>query len=366
MLMQYVYEVKLVIKLKYRTGLKEMPTYDVVERDWNIKVNANESNQNLPPIIEERLMGRLSTVAFNRYPNEEVELLKEQIADNFRLQKENIIIANGSSEILEKLFLAFGGRTRKIVYPRPSFSMYDIYAKLSGSTGVAVDLKDDYTFDAGAFVNTVREQKASLAVICSPNNPTGTKIPMGDIEYVAKNIECALVIDEAYVEFDGESAMRFLAEYPHIMIARTFSKAYGLASARVGYLLADKKIVEMVSRVCMPYHVNVLSAITADVVYQMRDEYIPRIQMTVAERKRMSEQLAKIEGITVYPSATNFILIKYVKAVALNEYLENIGIGVRSFGNAPRLENCLRISMGTRQENDMVYKAIADFCASQA
>lgn len=149
------------------------------------------------------------------------------------------------------------------------------------------------------------------------------------------------------------------------MIARTFSKAYGLASARVGYLIADKKIIEMVGKACMPYHVNVLSAITADIVYQMRDEYIPRIQMTVAERKRMSEQLSKIDGITVYPSATNFILIKYDKAVALNEYLENIGIGVRSFGNAPRLENCLRISMGTRPENDAVYKAIKDFVESQ-
>lgn len=128
------------IKLKYRTGLKDMPSYDVVERDWNIKVNANESNMNLPPMIEERLMGRLSTVAFNRYPNEQVETLAEQIADNFRLAKENILIANGSSEILEKLFFAFGGRGRKIVYPQPSFSMYKIYAKFSASTGVPVDL----------------------------------------------------------------------------------------------------------------------------------------------------------------------------------------------------------------------------------
>ena len=93
------------IKLKYRTGLKDMPSYDVVERDWDIKVNANESNMNLPPIIEDRLMARLASVAFNRYPNEQVELLAEQIADNFRLDKENILIANGSSEILEKLFL---------------------------------------------------------------------------------------------------------------------------------------------------------------------------------------------------------------------------------------------------------------------
>lgn len=349
------------IKLKYRTGLKDMPSYDVVERDWNIKVNANESNLNMPPMVEERLMARLSSVAFNRYPNEQVETLAQQIAVNFNLSKENVLIANGSSEILEKLFFAFGGRGRKIVYPQPSFSMYKIYAKFSASTGVPVDLKEDYTFDAAAFVDAVKENRASLAVICSPNNPTGTKIPLADIEYVAKNIECAFVIDEAYVEFDGGTAVGLMKEYPHMMVARTFSKAYGLASARVGYLLADKKIIEMVSKACMPYHVNVLSAVTADIVYQMRDEYVPRIQMSIAERKRMSELLKQIDGMKVYPSVTNFIMVKHPKAVAINEYLESIGIGVRSFGNAPRLTNCLRISMGTREENDTWYKAIKDF-----
>lgn len=349
------------IKLKYRTGLKDMPSYDVVERDWNIKVNANESNLNMPPMVEERLMARLSSVAFNRYPNEQVETLAQQIAVNFNLSKENVLIANGSSEILEKLFFAFGGRGRKIVYPQPSFSMYKIYAKFSASTGVPVDLKEDYTFDAAAFVDAVKESRASLAVICSPNNPTGTKIPLADIEYVAKNIECGFVIDEAYVEFDGGTAVGLMKEYPHMMVARTFSKAYGLASARVGYLLADKKIIEMVSKACMPYHVNVLSAVTADIVYQMRDEYVPRIQMSIAERKRMSELLKQIDGMEVYPSVTNFILVKHPKAVAINEYLESIGIGVRSFGNAPRLTNCLRISMGTREENDTWYKAIKDF-----
>ncbi len=353
------------IKLTYRTGLKDMPTYDVVEREWNIKVNANECNMNLPPMVEDRLMARFASVAFNRYPNDQVDILAEQIAKNFNLQRKNILVANGSSEILEKLFFAFGGKGHKIVYPQPSFSMYKIYAQFSESVGVPVNLREDYTFDAKAFVQAVQENEATLAVICSPNNPTGTKIPMADIEYVAKNVNCALVIDEAYVEFDGESAMRFFKDYPQMMIARTFSKAYGLASARVGYLLADEKIIEMVGKACMPYHVNVLSAVTADVVYQMRDEYVPRIQMMVAERKRMSELLAKIDGMTVYPSATNFILVKHPRAVALNEYLTSIGIGVRSFGSAPRLENCLRISMGTRAENDIWLKAIKDFLENQ-
>ena len=348
--------------LKYRTGLAKMPSYDVVERDWKIKINANECNMNLPPMVEDRVMGRLSRVAFNRYPNEQLDDLREQIADNFSLQKENILIGSGSSEIIEKLFYCFGGtRSRKIVYPQPSFSMYTIYAKAAEAVGVPVDLEEDYRLDVEKFVRTVVESKASLAVICNPNNPTGNAMSLSDIEYIAQNIDCAFLVDEAYIEFHGESAASVLKKYPHMIIARTFSKAYGLAAARVGYMLADANIVEMIDKSYMPYHMNVLSLVTADTVYQMRHEYVPRIQMMVAERKRMETELKKLSGLTVYPSATNFILVKYARAVELNEAMEAAGIGLRSFGSAPRLENCLRISMGTREENDIWYKAMKDF-----
>ena len=347
--------------LKYREGLADLPTYDTTEEDWNIKINANECNMNLPPIVEDRVMGRLSRLEFNRYPNTEMNDLKEQIAANFGLQTENILIGNGSSEILEKLFFAFGGKNRKIVYPQPSFSMYGIYAKYSESIGVPVELEADYSLDAEKFITAVKSSEASLAVICTPNNPTGNVVPLGTIEYIAQNITCPFVIDEAYVEFYGESAAGVLFKYPQLIVARTFSKAYGLAAARIGYMLATKEITAMIDKACMPYHVNVLSLVTADIVYQMRHEFVPRIQMFIAERKRMIKQLETLPTLTVYPSETNFILIKYDKAVELNVYLENIGIGVRSFGNAPRLTNCLRITIGRREENDVWFKALKDF-----
>ena len=352
--------------LKYRTNLGKMPSYDVVERDWNIKVNANECNMNLPPIVEERVMSRLSRIAFNRYPNEELDDLKEQIAANFSLQKENVLLGNGSSEIIEKLFYCFGGRAHKIVFPQPSFSMYKIYAKACEGIGIPVDLEADYRLDVEKFVTAVIDNKAAMAILCNPNNPTGNAFSLADIEYIAQNIDCAFVVDEAYIEFHGQSAVGLLAKYPHMIIARTFSKAYGLAATRVGYMLADTKIIDMVGKAFMPYHMNVLSLTTADIVYQMRHEYVPRIQMMIAERKRMLQELKKIPAFTVYPSETNFILVKYAQAKSLNAYMENLGIGLRSFGDAPRLENCLRISMGTREENDSWYKAMKDFMAGDA
>ena len=350
------------MEYKYREGLAQLPIYDVTECDWNIKVNANECNLNLPPAVEDRVMGRLSRVAFNRYPNTEAEDLKEQIAENFGLQTKNVLLGNGSSEILEKIFQAFGGPGRKIVYPQPSFSMYKIYAKLSEAEGIPVELEADYSLDAEKFVQAVKDSEASLAVLCTPNNPTGNAVPLAAIEYIAENIDCVFVVDEAYVEFHGLSAAgSLLKKYPNMIVARTFSKAYGLAAARVGYMLAEEKLTAMIGRVFMPYSVNVLSLVTADIVYQMRHEYVPRIQMMVAERKRMAAQLETLAGFTVYPSETNFLLVKYERAAELNAYLENIGIGLRSFGDAPRLENCLRISMGTREENDAWFKAMQDF-----
>lgn len=340
--------------LDYRAGLSEMPAYDGAVCDWRIKLDANEAPMNLPPLVEERVMTRLSRVAFNRYPNHEAGDLCEQIARNFSLEVENVFLGNGSSEIIEKLFFAFGGPGHKIVYPQPSFSMYRIYAKVSEAEGVPVALEEDYSLDRERFVRAVRESKASLAVVCTPNNPTGNLLPPEDIEYIAGHIDCAFLVDEAYVEFAGEqvSAASLLKKFPHMLVARTFSKAYGLASARVGYVLAAREIIGMLGKAFMPYHLNVLSLVTADIVYQMRDEFTPRIHMMVAERKRAEEELRKLPGLCVYPSHTNFMLLKYAGAGALNQRLESLGIGVRHFGSAPGLENCLRVSMGTREEND--------------
>ena len=311
--------------LNYRNGLADMPSYDVVERPWEIKINANECNMSLPPLVEERVMNRLGTVAFNRYPNEQYDDLQ------------------------------------------PSFSMYKIYAKAAEATGVPVDLNpEDYSLDIDKFIQTVNEEKATLAVICNPNNPTGNAFTVEEIEKIASNIDCAFLVDEAYMEFYGQTAVRLLAKYPNMIIARTFSKAYGLASCRVGYMLADEKIVEMIDKSYMPYHMNVFSLVTADICYQMRQEFVPHIQIMISERKRMQEELKKLPGVKVFPSETNFILVHYDKAQELNALLESKGIGVRHFGDAPGLKDCLRISMGRREENDIWYSYFKAFTEGRA
>lgn len=354
----------------YRPGLADMPGYDVVERDWRIKINANECGMNLPPLVLERVLSRLDRVAFNRYPNEQADMLREAIAEGYNLNRENVVLGNGSSEIIEKLFVTFGGRGHKIVYPQPSFSMYKIYARAAEAEGVPVDLKPDYTLDVNKFIAAVKESEASLAVICNPNNPTGRRFPLKDVEKIARSISCPLLMDEAYMEFAeaecvGGSAVSLLKKYPHVIVARTFSKAYGLAACRMGYMLAAGDIAGMTGKTMMPYYLNVLSLTVADTVWQMRDEYRHRIIQTIAERNRMAAELKKIAGFTVYPSAANFLLVKYDRAAKLNEYLTEISIGVRSFGSAPRLENTLRFSIGTPAENDQWLLAVQAFARGE-
>ena len=348
--------------LSYRNELDKMPSYDGVEKNYRIKVNANESTMSLPPLVEERVINRLALLAFNRYPNEEYHSLVEQIAKNFSVDTSQILLGGGSSEIIEKVFHAFGGAGRKVVFPQPSFSMYKIYAKAAESDGVPFNLDKKFNLDIDAFIKKIREVGATLAVVCNPNNPTGNALTPDQIEKIAASIDCAFLLDEAYVEFYGRSAVDLVAKYPNLLVARTFSKAYGLAGARVGYMIAQAEVTRMVNKTFMPYHMNTLSLVTADIVYQMRDEFVPRLQMIVAERNRMAEELKKFSGVEVFPSETNFLLIRLDKAADLKDYLESLDIGVRYFApTAFGLKNCLRISIGMQPENDEVLAAIKSF-----
>ncbi|MBR2775424.1 MAG: histidinol-phosphate transaminase [Selenomonadaceae bacterium] len=348
--------------MNYRNELNDMPSYDGVEKTYRIKVNANESTLGLPPLVEERVLNRLGLLAFNRYPNEEYYSLVEQIARNFSVDTSQVLLGSGSSEIIEKVFHAFGGAGHTVVYPQPSFSMYKIYAKAAEADGLPFDLDARFNLNVDEFIKTIREVNASLAVVCNPNNPTGNALTPAQVEQIAASIDCAFLLDEAYVEFYGRSAVNLVKRYPNLIVARTFSKAYGMAGTRVGYMIAQPSVTRMINKCFMPYHMNVLTLAAADVVYQMRNEFVPRIQMIIAERNRMSERLKTLPDVEVFPSEANFILIRLDAAQELKDYLETLGIGIRYFSpSAFGLKNCLRISIGTRTENDEVFSAIESF-----
>lgn len=345
----------------YRPGLETIKPYSVEEKEWDIKLDANESPHNLPPLVRERVMNQLEYLAFNRYPDIGIRDLRAQIAENFNTHIHNVQIGNGSSELILALCQAFGGPGRSIVFPVPSFSMYAVYAQASDSIPVPVQLNEDYSVPRDKVLQAAQQSNAKLIILCNPNNPTGTVMPGEDIEYIVSQAPCPVLVDEAYFEFYGQSAVGLLERYDNVIVTRTFSKAYGLAAARVGYVLANANIIAMLGRVLMPYHVNALSLVTAEVLYQMRDELMPGLEQIIAERQRIAGSLEEIPGIKVYPSETNFILIKTAKSKELSACLSSKSIGIRDFSAAPGLLNCIRLTVGTPLENDDVLKAIAAF-----
>ncbi|QDR81495.1 histidinol-phosphate transaminase [Sporomusa termitida] len=342
-----------------RAGLEALQTYSVADTDWAIRLDANERPTDLPPAVKARIIERLGLLPFNRYPEISAQSLKAVIAAEFGLQAANVLIGNGSSEILEALCFAYGGAGRSIVYPSPSFSMYGIYAKLADSQPVPVALQADYTLDADKMLTAAEQAAAGVILLCNPNNPTGTVMPPEQIEYIAANTRSLVVVDEAYHEFYGRTAVSLLGKYPHVAVARTFSKAYGLAAARVGYLLASEAVAGTIGKVLLPYNINALTLITAETVFGMRREFAGSLAETSRERERLTAALGAVAGIHVYPSQTNFLLVKSEQAPELVARFRRRGIGVRDFSAAPGLAGCIRIGVGTPAENDAVLEVAA-------
>lgn len=344
-----------------RPGLDSLISYHVPDIAWPVKLDANERAEDLPPAVKEKLAERLAAVAANRYPEIGQHTLKASLAAGFGLAPDNVAIGNGSSEVLAGLCRVFGGAGRKTVFPSPSFSMYPIYCRLADSTPVPVELDAGFVLDADKVLAAAKREQAGLILLCNPNNPTGGLMAPEDVENIVAGADCPVVVDEAYGDFAGQTALGLLGKYPNLVIARTFSKAYGLASARVGYILAGREIIDLVGKVLLPYHVNAFSLAAAATVWELRNEFAPGVARTVAERARLTAALGEVPGIEVFPSAANFVLVRCGRAKDLVDYLETRGIGVRDFSASPVLAGCLRVTVGTAAENGAFLDAVRKF-----
>ncbi len=343
-----------------RPGLESVKSYYVPDVAWPVKLDANERAEALPPAVQAGIAERLAAVAANRYPEIGQHSLKKALAAGLGLEPENIVLGNGSSEVLAAICRVFGGVGRKIVYPHPSFSMYKIYCLLADSEPLTVELDAGFALSPEKVFTTALKEQAGLIILCNPNNPTGGAMATEAVEYIVAGARCPVVVDEAYGEFAGKSVLPLLGKYPNLIVARTFSKAYGLAAARVGYAAAGREIIAAVGKVLLPYHINAFSLAAAETVWGMRDEFAPGIARTVAERERVAAALREMP-IEVFPSATNFLLLRSARAKELSDYLASQGVGVRDFSAAPALAGCLRVTVGTVSENDVFLAATGKF-----
>ena len=321
-----------------------------------VKLDANESPYELPAGFKREVLKEIGRVAFNRYPDSEGKALKEALSAYTGVPTNGIALGCGSDELLFLVMQCFLDPGDKVLLHTPTFSMYSKFAHQCGA-GVVEFQAEDLLLDPLLFIEAAQKEKAKLTVLCNPNNPTGQYIEADMVGELAGRCGGMLLVDEAYYEFCGETAVKLLKKHQNLIILRTLSKAFGLAAARVGYLLGNPAVVEAVDRMRAPYNLNTISQAVACMVVSNSGTILKNVQWIMQERERMRKRLVGLEGVCCLPSRGNFLLVRWEKCgLALKELKKN-GIGVRDF-KEKALADCIRITIGTRQENQKVMEIL--------
>lgn len=323
-------------------------------------LSANENPHDVEQDIRAEIMREVKRVPLNRYPDPLANDLRDMIAEANGLDRDQVLVGNGGDELLFNLALAWGGPGRTFLNLPPTFSVYDANARLTNTTVVNVPRRADFSIDEEAVLARLDAGGIDFLIVTSPNNPTGE---LANEEFVLRVLDATdalVVVDEAYFEFSRQTMRPYLAQHKNLAILRTFSKAFSLAGVRMGYLLADAEVVREFVKVRQPYSVDAVSQAIARVVYQNRAKFEPGIRTIIEERTRVIEGLRMIPGVKPFPSDANYVLFHVENAAQLWEMLYGRGVLVRDFSRAPHLEDCLRVSIGSSEENDAFLKALRD------
>lgn len=337
--------------------LEGLEPYDPKYLPAECMMSANENPNNIDDDIQVQIRKRLKSLSFNRYPDPLANKLRRAIAAANGLEKENILIGNGGDELLFNLALAWGGPGRKFLNVPPTFSVYESNALLTGTEVVNIPRKEDFSIDEEAVLARVAEGDIDYIVITSPNNPTGQLADEGFLNKLLDSTDALVMVDEAYGEFSRTTMRPYMAMHKNLVLLRTFSKAFALAGVRVGYLLGHEDVIREFIKVRQPYSVDAISQIVALTVFENRARFSNDLLDIIDGRSYLSARLSEMEELTVFPTDSNFILVRLDGAHEMWEGLYNRGVLVRDFSHSAGLENCLRISVGTAEENEKLIAA---------
>lgn len=304
---------------------------------------------------------------YNRYPDPHQKQLKQEIAKIKNIDAGKIFLGNGSDECIDLLFRCFcePGKDNTIICP-PTYGMYEVSAAINDVPVLKANLLPDFQLDLDAIEEQVNEN-TKIIWICSPNNPTANSINFQDIEILLNNFNGLVVVDEAYINFSRQrSLIASLDDYPNLVILQTFSKAWGLAALRLGMAFASPEIVNILDRVKPPYNINQATQELAMEALQHVDQVNEMIREIVDMRTELTAVFNKMPLVqTVYPSDANFLLVKVIDAPAVYDYLLQEGIVVRDRSKVELCEDCLRITIGTEQENTVLVDALIKYMKSK-
>jgi len=343
-----------------RPNVAAIKPYHLPEVKAGIILSANESPYNLPQRVIDEIKEEFDRIAYNRYPDPLSLELRRLIGEHYGLGAKNVFVGNGGDEVIQNLFIAYGGPGRRAVTFDPMFEIYGITGRILDTEMVSI-LREPDTLLAEPVIEQCYGVDAALVFLCCPNNPTGDMVSLDKIEELLNNTDALVVIDEAYAEFSRQTALPLLAKYENLAILRTFSKAFSLAGLRAGYLLASEQVIENLLKVKLFFNFSKLSQAIAKIAFSHRDIFEKKIKAILEERDRLFAEMESIERIKTFPSEANYILFRTEKpAVEVWQGLLDRGILIRNSSNQSLLENCLRVTVGTPQENDAFLKALRE------
>lgn len=344
-----------------RDEVQRMSAYHVPPSTGMVKLDAMENPYPLPQEMRNRIAAALSSCEMNRYPDPRSTRLKQTLREAMRIPEGfDILLGNGSDELIQILILACARSGACVLAPAPTFVMYRQYALLAGMEYHAVDLAPDFGLATDAMSRAIREYQPAIIFLSYPNNPTGNLFDAAALEALIEEAPGLVVIDEAYQPFAEASFMDRLGRYPNLLILRTVSKL-GLAGIRLGYLVGAPAWLREFDKVRSPYNVNVLTQEVAQVALGNFQVLLDQAEMIRDERGRLQAGLAAIEGVQCHASRANFLLARVPDARVLCDALLQRRILVKSLHGAhPLLEQCIRVTVGTPDENDALLAAMRE------
>lgn len=344
----------------------KVPAYTLHAYESEIKLNQNENPFDFPEDLKEETFRRFRERSWSRYPDFVPDALRQRLADFVGWQKDGILVGNGSNELLQASLMVLVASRTRVAIPFPTFSVYRLIANILGAHIVDIPLNADMSYNVDSLISKSQESGAKVLIINNPNNPTGSAIPEEGLQRILDNFSGFVLLDEAYYEFCGHTGFGLLPDYPRLIITRTFSKAMGMAGLRLGYMMAHPEVAEQISKAKLPYNINQFSLIAAEVALENVERFRPAIDTLMREKERLEKELGRLPGVKVYPSQSNFYLIEVpVPPRSLFDDLYAQGILVRDVSSYPTLSRCLRISVGTPNENDRLLSALRAGLGSQ-
>ncbi|MEX2627292.1 MAG: histidinol-phosphate transaminase [Ilumatobacteraceae bacterium] len=342
-----------------RDDLRALEGYHSPQVAVNIRLNTNESPVPPPPAWRDAFAAEMSRIEWHRYPDRAATALRFAIAQWHGVDPAQVFAANGSNEVLQTLLLTYAGPGRSVVTFEPTYQLHAHIARITGATVVEGERAADFTLDPDEVRRVVEGAQPHVVFLCSPNNPTGMVEPPERLDELLSTAPGLVVVDEAYAQFADWSALGRVDDGVPLAVVRTFSKTWSMAASRLGYLVGPRWLVAELEKVVLPYHLDAAKQIAGRLALDFVDDMDDRVAGIVAERTRLVDAMSRLE-LDVFPSGANFVLIRprSIPGRDLWQALLDRDVLVRDCSSWPRLEHCLRVTVGTPDENDAFLSAL--------